>query len=165
MHKILGTGALLLALAGAAQAQGAMELGGIDVARDVPCKGRDVIITGNANEFRLEGDCGRIEVQGSQHVLRLDSAASLEVSGADNRVEAERIGGLAVDGSGHRINAKVRGEGRAATVAIHGAENILQLDLEGPASIEVNGISQQLSWEGDEPEISTSGTDHRIQRK
>lgn len=165
MHKVLGTGVLLLTLAGGAQAQEAMELGGIGVSRDVPCKGRNVIITGNANEFRLEGGCGQVEVQGSQHVLRLDSATSLEVTGADNRVDAERIGGLAVNGSGHRINAEVRGEGQAATVAVYGAENILQLDLEGPASMEVNGIGQQLSWEGDEPDIATSGTDHRIERR
>ncbi len=165
MHKVLGTGVLLLTLAGATQAQEAMELGGIGVSRDVPCQGRDVIITGNANEFRLEGGCGQVEVQGSQHVLRLDSASSLEVSGADNRVDAERIGGLAVDGSGHRISAEVRGAGQPAAVTLHGAENILQLDLEGPASIEVNGIGQQLAWKGDEPEIATSGTDHRIERK
>ncbi|MBD9426065.1 DUF3060 domain-containing protein [Pseudomonas sp. PDM15] len=165
MHKVLGAGALLLTLTGAAQAQEAMELDGIGVSRDVSCKGRDVIITGNANEFRLDGDCGRVDVQGSEHVLRLGSAASLEVTGAENRVDVGHIGGLAVNGSGHRINAEIRGEGQSPTVAIYGAENILQLDLEGPVSIEVNGIGQQVAWEGEEPEISTSGTDHRIERK
>ena len=78
MHKVWIAGAMLAASLGTAQAQ-ALDLHGIDVSRDVPCKGQDVIVTGNGNQFRLTGDCGQIEVNGSDQQVSFGKAAGLVV--------------------------------------------------------------------------------------
>lgn len=108
MRKVLAAGVMVAACAAQAQT---LDLHGIGVSRDVSCKGLDVIVTGNGNQFRLTGDCGQ-----------------------------------------------------AASVAIYGEGNVLDLDLSGPVLIEINGLSQQLTWSGDEPQIETTGVDHRIRQ-
>lgn len=163
MHKVLGAGVIWAVLAGTAVAQ-PLELGGIGVSRDVPCKGQDVIITGNGNQFSLSGDCGRVEVHGSEHVVQMGDAISLEVTGGENRIDAAHIGGLQVEGTEQQVSAHVQGGEAPATVAVYGADNVLRLDLKGPVQIEVTGSSQHLLWQGDEPEINTSGIEHRIER-
>mgnify|MGYP007008292321 CR=1 FL=1 len=55
MHKVWIAGAMLAVSLGTAQAQ-ALDLHGIGVSRDVPCKGQDVIVTGNGNQFRHFGE-------------------------------------------------------------------------------------------------------------
>lgn len=164
MHKVLGAGVVWAVLVGSAQAQ-PLELGGIGVSRDVPCKGQDVVITGNGNQFILSGDCGQVEVHGSEHVVQLGDAASLAVTGGENRIDAARIGGLQVEGTDQQVSAQVEGDGKPAAVAVYGADNVLRLDFHGPVQVEVNGSGQQVNWQGDEPEIATSGIDHRIERQ
>ncbi|MBH3341380.1 DUF3060 domain-containing protein [Pseudomonas mendocina] len=163
MHKVLAVGVVVAAWLSTAQAQ-TLELDGIGVSRDVPCNGLDVIITGNGNQFRLAGDCGQVEVGGSEQQVSFGEASSLVVTGVNNRVEAERVGGLDVSGSEHRIDSQVQGSGQPAQVALYGEGHVLDLDLSGPVQIEVNGIGQQLTWRGDEPQIETSGVEHRIER-
>lgn len=165
MHKVMAVGALCAALATTAQAE-TLELDGIGNARDVACKGQDVSITGNANHFRLSGDCGRVEVHGSEHVISMGKVASLEVTGGENQIEAERVAGLDVSGADHRITARVQGDGeQPAPVVLYGGGNVLTLDLQGPVRLEVNGIGQQVTWRGDDPTVETSGGEHRIQRQ
>ena len=165
MHKVMAVGALCAALATPAQA-GTLELDGMGNSRDVACKGQDVSVTGNANHFRLIGDCGRVEVHGTEHVISLGKVASLEVTGGENRIEAERVGGLDVSGTDHQVTAQVQGNDREpASVAVYGGENTLILDLQGPVRLEVNGLRQQVTWRGDELTVETSGGEHRIQRQ
>jgi hypothetical protein len=165
MHKVMAVSVICAALATTAQAA-TQELHGIGNSRDVTCKGQDVSITGADNHFRLSGDCGRVEVHGSKHVVSLDNAAGLEVTGAGNEIQAGRLGGLDVDGADHRITAQVQGDGQQpAQVVLYGASNVLTLELQGPVQLEVNGISQQVTWQGDDPDVETSGIDHRLQRQ
>lgn len=164
MHKVWVAGAMLAVSLGTAQAQ-TLDLHGIGVSRDVPCKGLDVIVTGNGNQFRLTGDCGQVEVNGSEQQVSFGKAAGLVVTGVKNRIEAERVTGLEVSGSEHQIDTEVRGnDQQPAQIAIYGEGNVLKLDLDGPTQIEVNGLNQQLTWRGDEPQIETTGVEHRIQQ-
>lgn len=165
MHKVMAVSALCAALATTVQAA-TLELHGIGNSRDVTCKGQDVSISGADNHFRLSGDCGRVEVHGSKQVVSLDNAVSLEVTGGGNQIEAARVGGLDVDGADHQITAQVQGDGQQpAQVVLYGASNVLTLELQGRVRLEVNGSKQQVTWQGDDPEVETSGFDHRLQRQ
>ncbi len=165
MHKVMAVSVICAALATTAQAA-TLELHGIGNSRDVTCKGQDVSISGIDNHFRLSGDCGRVEVHGSKHVVSLDNAASLEVTGGENQIEAARLGGLDVDGADHQITAQVQGDGQQpAQVVLYGGGSVLTLDLRGPVRLEVNGSDQQVTWQGDDPEVETSGFNHRLQRQ
>lgn len=162
MRKVLAAGVMVAACAAQAQT---LDLHGIGVSREVPCKGLDVIVTGNGNQFRLTGDCGQVEVNGSEQQVSFGKAAGLVVTGVRNRIEAERVTSLEVSGSEHKVETEVSGDGgQAASVAIYGEGNVLDLDLSGPVLIEINGLSQQLTWSGDEPQIETTGVDHRIRQ-
>lgn len=164
MHKVLVVGGMVVACLGTAQAQ-TLDLHGIGVSRDVPCKGLDVIVTGNGNRFRLTGDCGQVEVNGSEQQVSFGKAAGLVVTGVKNRIEGERVTGLEVSGSEHQIETEVHGnDQQPAQIAIYGDSNVLKLALDGPTQIEVNGLNQQLTWRGDEPQIETTGVEHHIQQ-
>ncbi|PAU64761.1 hypothetical protein BZL41_08955 [Pseudomonas sp. PIC25] len=163
-HGMKMAGMVLAVMVGAAQAQ-TTELDGIGVSRDVPCNGQDVSISGNGNRFRLSGGCGQVLVHGSEHIIELGDASRVEITGVGNQVQAGRINQLDVSSTGHRVKATLRGEAeRPAQVMVYGAENILTLGFEGPAQVDISGTGQQLDWRGDEPKISTSGIDHRIER-
>ena len=164
MHKVWIAGAMLAVSLGTAQAQ-ALDLHGIGVSRDVPCKGQDVIVTGNGNQFRLTGDCGQIEVNGSDQQVSFGKAAGLVVTGSKNRIEGERVTSLEVSGSEHQVETEVHGnDQQPVQIAIYGDSNVLELDLDGSTQIEVNGLNQQLTWSGDEPQIETTGVEHRIKQ-
>ena len=154
MHKVLAVGGMVAACLGSAQAQ-TLDLHGIGVSRDVPCKGLDVIT----------GDCGQVEVNGSEQQVSFGKAAGLVVTGVKSRIEGEHVTGLEVSGSEHQIETEVRGDDQQpAQIAIYGEGNVLKLDLDGPTQIEVNGLNQQLTWRGDEPQIETTGVEHRIKQ-
>jgi len=85
-----------LLLAAAAHAQ-PIELDGIELSRDVPCLGKDVNISGNANKISLTGDCGVVQVYGTDHEISLEKASALEVSGIGNSVTAKSVDRLTVD--------------------------------------------------------------------
>ena len=91
MQKLMVVGALCATLATTVQAE-TLELDGIGNSRDVTCKGQDVSITGNANHFRLSGDCGKVEVHGSAQVVSIGKVASLEVTGGEIRSKLSESG-------------------------------------------------------------------------
>lgn len=153
-----------LLMAGAAHAQ-PVELDGIELSRDVPCLGKDVNISGNANKISLTGECGVVQLYGTDHEVNLDTASSLEVSGIGNHATATSVGRLLVDTNKNRVHTEVAGHGKTATVEVSGAEHELELKFAGPALITLDGIDNQLKWSGDEPTFSTSGVGHQIDRQ
>ncbi|AGA84679.1 DUF3060 domain-containing protein [Stutzerimonas stutzeri] len=153
-----------LLLAGAAHAQ-PIELDGIQLSRDVPCLGKDVNISGSANKISLTGECGVVQVYGTEHEVSLATASALEVSGIDNSVTATAVGRLLVDTNQNRIRTKVVGHGQTAIVEVSGGEHELELEFDGPAQISLDGIDNKLKWSGDEPALSTSGIGHQIDRQ
>lgn len=163
MRKML----LFAGLLAASTVQAAsLDIDGIGVSREVPCQGQDVDITGNANQIRLTGPCGRVRVHGSQHQVSLDTAAALEVSGIDNQVRAGAVAQLSVQTSGNDIQATLLAAGNTqAAVEVTGANQVLELTFTGPAKVELSGAEHRFTWAGDEPLFEISGVDHRIERR
>lgn len=154
-----------LLLAGAAHAQ-PIELDGIGLSRDVPCAGQDVNITGNANRIHLTGDCGAVEVYGSEHEVSLESATALAVLGVGHVVEADTVGRLTVATSGNRVHTAIAAAGeQPAAVEVTGAEHELELRFTGPVQVSVDGADTRLRWSGDDPTLSSSGSGHQIERR
>ena len=110
-----------LLLAAAAHAQ-PIELDGIELSRDVPCLGKDVAISGNANKISLTGDCGVVQVYGTDHEISLEKASALEVSGIGNSVTAKSVDRLTVDTNKNQIRTTILGRGQTAIVEVLGAD-------------------------------------------
>lgn len=153
-----------LLLANAAVAQ-PIELDGIKLSRDVPCLGKDVNISGSANNITLTGDCGVVQVYGTDHEVSLATASALEVSGIGNSVTAKSVGRLLVDTNQNDIRTKVIGDGQTAIVEVSGAEHELDLVFDGLAQLTLDGIDNKLEWSGDEPAMSLSGVGNQIDRQ
>ena len=152
-----------LLLAAAAHAQ-PIELEGIELSRDVPCLGKDVNISGNANRISLTGECGVVQVYGTDHEVSLEKASALEVSGSGISVSAKSVDRLTVDTNKNRVRTTVLGRGQTAIVEVSGAEHGLELVFDGPAQVTLDGIDNRLQWRGDEPALSSSGVGHQIDR-
>lgn len=153
-----------LLMAGAAHAQ-PIELDGIELSRDVPCLGKDVNISGNANKIKLTGECGAVVVYGTDHQVTLETASALEVSGMENTVSAKSVGRLLVETSKNHVRTAIQRRGERATVEVSGGEHELELKFDGPVQVSIDGIDNRLKWSGDEPELSLSGMDHKIDRQ
>ncbi|MCW2290035.1 hypothetical protein M2262_000085 [Pseudomonas sp. BIGb0408] len=164
MNKTLMAGLLLAGTATLAQAE-PLNIEGIGLSRDVSCKGQDVNITGNANVIHLTGECGAVLVYGSEHKVTLDTAKSLTVSGAEHKVIAERVNALSVDTSNNQVRTAIIAGEQPAVVTVEGAEHELDLQFEGQAKLNVTGVSQQVRWSGDEPEVQLGGIDNKVERK
>lgn len=164
MHKMLLCAGLLAVLTPTVQAE-PLEIHGIGMSRDLPCHGRDVDITGNANQVSLSGHCGVVVVHGSEHEVVLGEAAALEVSGVDNQVRADTLGRLVVATGGNRVHAALLAKKQPAVVEVTGSENILELQFDGPAKVDLSGVEHQLRWRGQDPVIETTGSGHRIERR
>lgn len=164
MHKTLLCTGLLAALTATAQA-GPLEIHGMGISRDLSCHGQDVDITGNANQINLSGQCGVVVVHGSEHEVSLGDAAALEVSGVDNQVRAGTLSRLIVATGGNRIHATLQAKQPPAQVEVTGSENVLELQFDGPAKVDLSGVEHQLHWRGQDPVIETTGSGHRIERR
>ncbi|MBD9398502.1 DUF3060 domain-containing protein [Pseudomonas sp. PDM11] len=166
MNRMQKLGGLLAGMALTALAQAEpLNIEGIGLSRDVSCKGQDVNISGNANVIHLKGDCGAVEVSGSEHKVTLDTAKSLSVSGAEHEVVAERVNGLSVDTTDNQVRATVAGGEQPALVEVTGADQTLDLQFEGAVKLDVGGTNQQVRWRGEEPEVQMSGIDNRVERQ
>lgn len=166
MNGIQKVGGLLAAMALASLAHAEpLNIEGIGLSRDVSCRGQDVNITGNANVIELSGDCGAVLVYGSQHKVTLDTARSLSVSGAEHEVVAKRVNALSVDTTDNQVRATVAGGEQPAVVEVTGADQVLDLQFDGPVKLDVSGSEQQVRWRGDEPEVQMSGIDNKVERQ
>jgi len=166
MNKMLTAACLLSGMvASAAALAEPLNIEGIGLSRDVSCKGQDVNITGNANVIHLAGECGAVLVYGSEHQVTLETARSLTVSGAEHKVVAERVNALSVDTSNNQVRTAIIAGEQPAVVTVEGAEHELDLQFEGQAKLNVTGVSQQVRWSGDEPEVQLGGIDNKVERK
>lgn len=166
MHPTFFAPALLAGLLASAAVQAAViELDGIGLSRDVPCNGQAVNISGNGNRIQLTGDCGAVEVYGSDHQVSLQRAAALTVSGAENSVQADTVGRLSVDTNRNRVRTAIVAGAEPAAVEVSGAEHELELRFDAPAQVSVEGADNRLLWQGQEPQFAVGGVDQRIERK
>lgn len=166
MNRMQKLGGLLAGMALTALAQAEpLNIEGIGLSRDVSCKGQDVNISGNANVIHLKGDCGAVEVSGSEHKVTLDTAKSLSVSGAEHEVVAERVNALSVDTLNNQVRTAVVAGEQPTPITVSGTGHKLDLRLEGETRLDVSGIEQQVRWSGDEPQVQLSGADNRVERQ
>jgi hypothetical protein len=190
----MGTGgsleALLLALAlnlGGAPAED-VTIHGVDVERTLACDGRDVIVYGTGHRLTLRGRCPYLRVQGTGHVVHVETLGRADLMGVENRLEWER----ALEGTEPRIaiagagNRAVHEAGAAREPAASTARSIViderQLDqvfdcAGGSASVEsgdnrltlrdcreltVTGAENEIVLEGPVRAIRLLGNDNAV---
>ena len=161
----LATAILVPSLAGAEE----ISIAGVGQSRDFTSNGEDVSITGQGHTVELKGSCGAIGIHGSGHKVSFEDSTSLAVSGAQNKASGGSTGNLTVDTAENTVSTKVHGGETAAEIDVSGADHVIELELTGPARIEVGGAKNSLSWtaaaEVGAPSISTSGAENRIVRR
>lgn len=144
-------------------------ISGVGQSRDFTCNGEDVAITGQGHTVALKGSCGAVAVHGSGHTVTFEEATSLAVSGAQNKASGGSTGNLAVETVENTVAAKIHAGETPAEIDVSGADHVIELELTGPAKIEVGGAKNSLSWtaadEVKAPSISTSGVENRIVRR
>ncbi|GLX15744.1 hypothetical protein Pstr01_39830 [Pseudomonas straminea] len=166
MNRMQKLGGLLAGMALTALAQAEpLNIEGIGLSRDISCKGQDVNISGNANVIHLKGDCGAVEVSGSEHKVTLGTAKSLSVSGAEHEVVAERVNALSVDTLNNQVRTAVVAGEQSTPITVAGTGQKLDLRLEGETRLDVSGIEQQVRWSSDEPQVQLSGADNKVERQ
>ncbi|MGE7471113.1 DUF3060 domain-containing protein [Bosea sp. NPDC003192] len=144
-------------------------IAGIGQSRDFTCNGEDVAISGQGHTVALKGSCGAIAVHGSGHTVTFEEATSLAVSGAQNKANGGTTGNVTVETAENSISAKVHAGETPAEIDVSGADHMIELELTGPAKIEVGGAKNTLNWtaaaEVRAPSISTSGIENRIVKR
>jgi hypothetical protein len=142
---------------------------GVGQSRDFTCNGEDVAITGQGHTVALKGSCGAIGVHGSDHSVSFEDSTSLAVSGAQNKATGGSTGNLTVETAENTVTAKVHAGETPAEIDVSGVDHKVELELTGPAKIQVNGAKNALSWAAGAdvraPSISTSGIENRIVRR
>lgn len=144
-------------------------ISGVGQSRDFTCNGEDVAISGQGHTVELKGSCGAIAVHGSGHKVTFEDSTSLAVSGAQNKASGGSTGNLTVETAENTVSTKIHGGETPAEIDISGADHSIELELTGPAKIEVGGAKNSLSWTAAadvrEPSISTSGIENRIVKR
>lgn len=146
-----------------------LEIQGVGIKRDIPCNGNDISVLGAENVIKLTGQCGKIDVHGSNHSVTFERGTELSVSGADNKVFGGTVSHLVVEVAKHTIQATIKPTEGAGHVDVSGAEHHLALKLGGAVNLTVAGADQNVEWSlvdnAPEPNISSSGVKNNIQRK
>lgn len=147
-----------------------IQIGGSRVTREVTCDGRDVMISGEAHNITLRGNCQDVAIGGFNHRVTMVSAAGLQVSGSANQVTVSQdISGLEMGGSQHRVSTGLRKAAEEpAQVMVSGEGSVVNLRLEGRTRIEVGGMNQRIMWskpaDVPEPEGVISGLQNVVAR-
>lgn len=146
-----------------------ISIAGVGQSRDFTCNGEDVSITGQGHIVELKGSCGAIGIHGSGHTVSFEDSTSLAVSGAQNKASGGSTGNVTVETAENTVSTKVHAGETAAEIDVSGADHKIDLELTGPAKIEVGGVKNSLSWTASadvrEPSISTSGVENRIVKR
>jgi hypothetical protein len=142
-----------------------LEVSGVQLSRDLACKGKDLVIAGSGNQIKVTGPCGAVEIMGANHRVTLEQAKSLVVSGSENEVTIDKVTVLEVGVDAQRINATLVAGGQPASVLVTGAEGQVRLRLEAPATLNVEGSDQNVTWTGVEPELQIQGIDNKVVRE
>jgi len=54
--------------------------------RSIDCRGRGVTVMGNGNTLTLRGTCGKVDVQGNENIISVDTVHAIGTTGNKNRV-------------------------------------------------------------------------------
>lgn len=144
-----------------------LTIDGSGISRDVHCAGDAVEIHGEGNTIKLTGECASVTVGGIEQTVDIQQAGKLDISGSGHKVTAA-ASGLMLHGDKSEVTATIGG-GAEAVVDISGGEHVVDLALQQPTQLEVQGVSQKVTWapvaNTPEPRISISGADNKVDRK
>lgn len=139
---------------------------GVGLAREITCTSGDVGIYGAENNIKLMGECGHVTVHGVSHNVTFENAQQLSISGTNNTVSGGATQNLTVEVSNNQVTATLKEGTEPSTLAVSGAENIVNVKVDGPSRFDVSGVNQQLTWSlaggSTEPTISISGADNDV---
>jgi hypothetical protein len=71
---------------GAAAAGPAVVVADEKATRSIDCRGRGVTVQGNGNTLTLRGTCGKLDVQGNENIISVDTVHAVSTTGNKNRV-------------------------------------------------------------------------------
>ncbi|MEJ5021948.1 DUF3060 domain-containing protein [Ochrobactrum vermis] len=139
---------------------------GVDLGREITCTSGDVGIYGAENTIKLTGECGHVTVHGVSQTVTFENAQQLSISGTNNTVSGGTTGKLIVGVSNNQVTATLKEGTAPSTLEVTGAENIVNVKVDGPSQFDVSGVSHQVSWSlaggSTEPTISISGADNDV---
>lgn len=81
---------LLFSLLAAAEAHAQLRVDASDQRQSLDCKGQALLVLGSRNQLTLSGQCSKVEINGSDNVVTVDTIDEIEVVGQRNRVSWQR---------------------------------------------------------------------------
>lgn len=159
----------LLALSALPALSEPLTIDGTGISRDVHCAGNDVEIYGANNTIKLTGKCASVMVGGVQQTVDIAAhAGKLDVSGSGHKI-AGAASALVLNGDNSTLVLALGGAETEADADIAGDQHMVELTLQQPAKLDVQGLNQQVTWtlapNTPEPKISISGADNKVERK
>jgi hypothetical protein len=85
-----GSGSGKGSTAGKASAGPAVVVADEKATKTIDCRGRGVTVMGNGNTLTLRGTCGKIDVQGNENKISVDTVQTIATTGNNNRVTWSR---------------------------------------------------------------------------
>ena len=139
----LGAAVVFSAAAPAWAAADELTIQGVGVERTVTCDDREVVIHGTNNRVTLNGRCRQVTIDGTAHVVRVETLGSADVHGVNNRLEWEHAlrGGqpdIEIVGLGNRA---VHVSGAAPARPAQGGASVA---VEGDGSVAVEGDGSRV---------------------
>ncbi|MBQ0707394.1 MULTISPECIES: DUF3060 domain-containing protein [unclassified Ochrobactrum] len=156
----------LTTLAAASSFAGEQTIEGVGLGREITCTSGDVGIYGAENTIKLVGDCGHVTIHGVSHTVTFEKARQLSISGTNNTVSGGATQNLVVEVSNNEVTATLKDDAEPSSLAVSGAENIVNVKVDGPSQFDVSGANHQVTWSlaggSTEPTISISGADNDV---
>ena len=160
---LAGSVALLAASSSFANEQ---TIEGVGLGREITCNSGDVGIYGAKNNIKLKGECDHVTIHGAAHNVTFENARKLSISGTDNTVSGAATQHLIVEVSNNQVTATLKEGTEPSILEVSGAENIVNVKVDGPSQFDVSGAKHRVNWslaDGSiEPEISISGADNNV---
>lgn len=169
MHQSIVLGTIFLTgLTGMAMAD-EIDITGADLSRDIHCASSDVSISGVGNTITLTGQCKSVQVVGSNHNVTFEIAETVSVSGAANKIAGGASNHLQVDVADNEVQSTLKPDaGGSSTLNVTGSKNVVAVSLEGPATIDVAGSNQNVTWTSGQdvvaPKVQISGIKNAVKR-
>jgi len=142
---------------------------GADLSRDIHCASNDVSISGVGNTITLTGQCNSVQIDGSNHKVTFEAAKKVSVSGAVNKIKGGTSNHLQVDVVDNEVQSTLKpGADGTSKLNVTGSKNTVSVSLEGPASIDVAGSDQNVTWTSSQgvvaPKVQISGIKNSVKR-
>jgi len=145
-------------LAGSVMAATPIEVKGVGIRKTIDCAGGSVVVTGTSNELTLKGDCQKVTLSGTGHVIHAEGLGRVEISGLNNLVEWQRAlageaPGVEDSGMGNQVR-RASGAAKAGAPAASGGRS-------QSGSVAVDDAGVKVQTESGEVAVTASGVKAR----